>query len=131
LSSIKRITAMEITMSQAQHDHAAFDRFPALVQDLTAEFGSDGISAVVEKFIAAEQADFLWESRFAERNLGDFEGLDGDEEGGKLVAVMGYFRGEYYVAICIVDADRSVRALIKSREFSSFESAEIAFLASS
>jgi hypothetical protein len=44
---------------------------------------------------------------------------------------MGYFRGEYYVAICIVDAERNVAALVKSREFSSFESAEIAFRASS
>ena len=116
-------------MSQAQHDHAPFDRFPKLVQELTAEFGTEGIGAVVEKFIDAEQADFLWESRFAETNLGDFEGFDGDEEGGKLVAVMGYFRGEYYVAICIVDTERCASALIKSREFSSFESAEIAFLA--
>ena len=34
-------------MSQSQHDHAAFDRFPGLVRDLTAEFGSDGIGAIV------------------------------------------------------------------------------------
>ena len=44
---------MENTMSQAQHDHAAFDRFPALVRDLTAEFGAEGIGAVIEQFIAA------------------------------------------------------------------------------
>jgi hypothetical protein len=122
---------MEDTMSQAQHLHAAFDRFPALVRDLTAEFGSEGIGAVVERFIAAEEADFLWEARFAETILGDFESFDGDDEGCQRVAVMGYFRGEYYVAICIVDAERNVAALVKSREFSSFESAEIAFRASS
>jgi hypothetical protein len=130
LSSIKRITAMEITMFQSQHDHAAFDRFPALVRDVTAEFGSDGIGAVVEKFITAEQADFLWEGRFAELNPGEFESFDGDEVGCLRVAVMGYFRGEYYVAICIVDPERNVSALIKSRQFESFESAESAFLAS-
>lgn len=117
-------------MSQAQHDHAAFDRFPVLVQDLKAEFGREGISAVIEKFIAAERADFLWESRFAEANLGEFESFDGDDDGCQRVAVMGYFGGEYHVAICIVDAERSVSTLIKSREFSTFESAEIAFLAS-
>ncbi|MDQ7250540.1 hypothetical protein [Dongia sedimenti] len=118
-------------MSQAQHDHAAFDRFPALVRDLTAEFGSDGIGAVIEKFIAAEEADFLWESRFAERNLGDLECFDGDEDRCQRVAVMGYFQGEYYVAICIVDSERQAAALLKSRQFESFEGAEIAFLASS
>ena len=122
---------MENTMSQAQHDHAAFDRFPALVWDLTGEFGSDGIGAVVEKFITAEQADFLWEGRFAELNLGEFDSFDGDEVGCQRVAVMGYFRGEYYVAICIVDAERSVSAVLKSRQFESFERAEIFFLASS
>jgi hypothetical protein len=131
LSSIKRITAMEITMPQSQHDHAAFDRFPALVRDLTAEFGGDGIGAVLEKFIAAEQADFLWEGRFAERNLGEFESFDDGDDGCQRAAVMGYFRGEYYVAICIVDAERNVSALLKSRQFESCESAEIAFLASS
>ena len=117
-------------MSQSQHDHAAFDLFPALVRDLTAEFGNEGISAVVEKFIGAELPDFCWEGRFAEMNLGEFESFESDEDGCERVAVLGYFRGEYYVAICIVDAERHVSALLKSREFESFESAEIAFLAS-
>lgn len=116
-------------MFQAQHDHAALDRFPELVRDLTIEFGSDGIGSVIEKFIAAEQADFCWDGRFAERNLGEFESFDGDEEGCRRVAVMGYFRGEYYVAICIVDAERRAVALLKSRQFECFESAEIEFLA--
>jgi hypothetical protein len=116
-------------MFQSQHDHAAFDRFPALVQDLTAEFGSDGIGAIVEKFIAAEQADFCWEGRFAEMGLGEFESFDGDEDQCERVVVMGYFRSEYYVAICIVDAERNVSALLKSRQFESFERAEFAFLA--
>ena len=120
---------MENTMSQSMHLHAAFDRFPALVRDLTAEFGSDGIGAVVEKFIAAEQADFLWEGRFAELNLGEFESFDGDEDGCQRVAVLGYFRGEYYVATCVVDAERNASALIKTRQFESFERAEFAFLA--
>jgi len=117
-------------MFQSPHDHAAFDRFPELVRGLRAEFGSDGIGAVVEKFIAAEQADFYWDGRFAEMNLGAFESFDGDDEGCERVAVMGYFQGQYYVATCIVDAERGVTGLIGSREFSGFESAETAFLAS-
>jgi hypothetical protein len=129
LSSIKRISAMEDTMSQSQHDHAAFDRFPELVRDLTAEFGIDGIGRIVEKFIAAEQADFCWEGRFAEMNLGEFESLD-DEEDRERVAVLGYFRAQYYVATCVVDEERHVRALLKVRQFESFRSAESAFLAS-
>ena len=117
-------------MSQSQHDHAAFDRFPELVRDLTAEFGSDGIGAIVDRFIAAEQADFCWEGRFAEMNLGAFETLDDDEEERERVAVLGYFRAQYYVATCVVDRERHARALLKVRQFESFESAESAFLAS-
>jgi hypothetical protein len=120
---------MENTMSQSQHDHAAFDRFPGLVRDVTAEFGSDGIGAVIEKFIAAEQADFCWEGRFAEMELGEFGSFDGDEDRRERVAVMGYFRGQYYVATCIVDAERNASALIKTRQFECFERAEFAFLA--
>lgn len=117
-------------MSQSQHDHAAFDRFLGLIRDLTAELGSDGIGSIVERFIAAEQADFCWDGRFAEMNLGEFESLDDDEEERKRVAVLGYFRAQYYVATCIVDQERHVRALLKVRQFESFESAESAFLAS-
>ena len=120
---------MEHTMSQSQHGHAAFDQFPELVQDLTTEFGSDGIGAIVEKFIAAERADFCWEGRFAEMNLGEFENVDGEYEGCDQVAVLGYFRGQYYVATCIVDQERHVRALLKVRQFESFGSAESALLA--
>ena len=117
-------------MSQSQHDHAAFDRFPELVRDLTAEFGSDGIGAIVDRFIAAERADFCWEGRFAEMNLGEFESVDGEYEAPEKVAVLGYFRSHYYVATCVVDHERHVRALLKVRQFESFENAENAFLAS-
>jgi hypothetical protein len=128
LSSIKRISKLEDSMSQLRHDHAAFDRFPDLVRGLTAEFGSDGIGAIVDRFIAAERAEFCWEGRFAEMNLGEFESIDGEFEACDLVAVMGYFRGRYYVATCVVDQERGVRALLKVRQFDCFESAETAFL---
>lgn len=121
---------MENTMFQSQHDHAAFDRFPELVRDLTAEFGSDGIGAIIDEFIAAEQADFCWEGRFAEMNLGEFESLDGDYEGCDQVSVLGYFRAQYYVATCVVDKQKHARALLKVRQFESSERAESAFLAS-
>ena len=121
---------MENTMFQSQHDHAPFDRFPELVRDLTAEFGSDGIGAIVDGFIAAERADFCWEGRFAEMKLGEIENVDGEYEGCERVAVLGYFRARYYVAMCVVDEERHARALLKVRQFESFESAESAFLAS-
>src|SRR3546814_2390473 len=88
------------------HPHAAFDRFPQLVRDLTVEFGTDGIDAVVEHFIEAERADFHWDGRIAEMNLGAWESLDEEHEAFELVAVIGYFRSRYYVATCVVDGAR-------------------------
>ena len=102
------------------HPHAEFDRFPALV----AEFGGD----VVEAIIDAEAADFAWDSRFAERNLGAWEGLDDDDESGEIVRIIGYFRCRYIVATCVVDGDRHVQMMLKQRHFDRLEDAEQAFL---
>jgi hypothetical protein len=120
---------MEDSMSQSQHDHAAFDRFPELVRGLIAQFGSDGIDAIADRFIAAERAEFCWEGRFAEMNLGAFESADDEFAACDRVAVMGYFRGQYYIATCVVDRERDVRALLKVRQFTDFDGAETAFLA--
>ena len=112
-----------------QHPHAAFDRFPQLRRDLVAEFGTDGIDAVLEHFIEAERADFHWDGRVAEMNLGAWESLDDEDEAFERVEILGYFRRRYYVATCLVDRDRHVHWMIRLRHFESFESAEQAFLA--
>ncbi|WP_367197668.1 hypothetical protein [Amorphus sp. 3PC139-8] len=111
------------------HPHAAFDRFPQLRRDLIAEFGSDGIDAVVEHFIAAERADFHWDGRIAEMNFAVWESLDDEDETFERVAILGYFRACYYVAICLVGGDRHVHWMLGLRHFESFESAEQAFWA--
>src|SRR3546814_17270753 len=110
------------------HPHAAFGRFPQLVRDLTVEFGTDGIDAVVDQFIEAERADFHWDGRIAEMNLGAWESLDEEHEAFELVAVIGYFRSRYYVATCVVDGSRHVHWILRLRHFESFESAEKPFL---
>lgn len=112
------------------HPHAALDRFPQLVRDLTAEFGRDGIGAVAEHVIDAERADFHWDGRLAEMNLGAWESLDEPDEAFARVAILGYFRGCYYVATCVVDGARHVRWMLRLRHVEDFESAEQAFLAS-
>ena len=112
------------------HPHAAFDRYPQLVRDLIEEFGAHGIDAVVERFIAAESADFHWDGRIAEMNLGVWERVDDTEERLQQVAILGYFRGRYCAAICLVDRERRVEMMFRLRHFDSFEHAEEAFLAS-
>ena len=111
------------------HPHAEFDRFPMLVESVKEEFGTDGLMSNVERFIEAECADFHWDGRLAEMNLGASERLDDEDEAFEAVAIIGYFRCRYYVATCVVDAERHVRWMLRLRHFDSFESAEQAFLA--
>ena len=90
-------------------DSAAFRR------DLIAEFGTDGIDAAIELFIAAERADFHWDGRIAEMNLGAWESLDDENEMFERVTILGYFRARYYVATCLVDGDRDVHWMLGLR----------------
>ena len=83
-------------MLPTNHQHASFDRFPQLVRDLEIEFGRDGLGAVVERFVAAELREFVWDGRIAERDLGAYESFDDDEsEGSDLVRILSIFRGRY------------------------------------
>lgn len=111
------------------HPHAAFDRFPMLVESVKEEFGADGLMSNVERFIEAERADFHWDGRLAEMNLGAYESLDDEGEAFEAVAIIGYFRSRYYVATCVVDAERHVRWMLRLHHFDSFGSSEQAFLA--
>jgi hypothetical protein len=111
-----------------QHPHAEFDRFPQFIRDLAEEFGSEGIGTLADRFIAAEWADFYWDGRIAEMPLGTYsDGLEQREEPLQQVAIMGYFRGRYYFATCLVDNERRVRWMPRVRHFEDFESAEAAF----
>ena len=80
------------------HPHAEFDRFPQLLDSLPREFGRDGILAIAERFVEAERADFHWDGRLAEMNLGAYESFDEEDQAFEAVAIIGYFRGRYYVA---------------------------------
>jgi len=111
------------------HPHAEFDRFPQLLDSLAQEFGRDGILSIAERFIEAECADFHWDGRLAEMNLGAYESFDEEDEAFEIVSIIGYFHSRYYVATCLVDAERHVRWMLRLRHFESFESAEKAFLA--
>jgi hypothetical protein len=130
LSSMRRTATLEVQMTTLHiHPHAAFDRFPMLVESVKEEFGTDGLMSNVERFIEAERADFHWDGRLAEMNLGAYESLDDEDEAFEAVAIIGYFRSRYYVATCVVDAERHVRWMLRLRHFDSFESAEQAFMA--
>ena len=116
--------------TQFKHPHAEFDRFPELVRGLIEEFGHDGIDGVIARFLSAEEADFCWEGRIAEKGLrSSCEAFEEGEETLQRVAVLGYFAGHYYVATCLVDATHRLRAMAAVGYFERIESAESAFAA--
>src|SRR3546814_2346411 len=87
-----RISDWSSDVCSSDLPHAEFDRFPQRVTDLVAEFGTKGIDAVIEHFIEAEHADFHWDGRLAEMNLGAWESLDEEDGAFERVASIGYFR---------------------------------------
>jgi hypothetical protein len=118
----------EEPMNVLDHPHASFDRFPQLVRDLEIEFGPDGLDAVVERFVAAELGEFVWDGRVVERGLGPHESFDDDEfEGSDLVRILSIFRGRYRVATCVVDRSRRLQMMLVIDDFDDLPSAEFAF----
>jgi hypothetical protein len=109
--------------------HAAMDKFPAFLSTIRAEFPDD-CDTIADEIIDAELGDFCWESRFAERPISTFETPDDDEELREEVRILGFFRGRYLVATCILDGDRQLRWMPKVRYFEALTEAESAFLVS-
>jgi len=111
------------------HPHTEFDHYPHFLSAIRDEFPDD-CEAIAREIIDAELGDFCWESRIAERSNGVIEtfGLN-EDDAREEVLIIGYFRGRYLVATCILSADRHLRWMPKVRHFDEFEDAEAAFLA--
>src|SRR5271170_2843197 len=117
-----------MTISSTQ-PHAAMDTFPQFLSTIRAEFPDD-CEAIADDIIDAELGDFCWESRIAERRLSVFENFGDDEnELREEVGILGFFRGQYLVATCILDGERRLRWMPKVRHFEELADAEAAFLA--
>jgi hypothetical protein len=111
--------------------HSAMDKFPAFLSTIRAEFPDD-CEAIADEIIDAELGDFCWDSRVAERIIGTVESGDGDdEEAHSEVRIVGYFRGRYLVATCILDAKHRPIWMPKVRYFDLESDADCAFLAAS
>ena len=117
-----------MTISTTQ-PHAAMDSFPHFLNTIRVEFPDD-CEAIADDIIEAELGDFCWESRIAEQSLGIIEDLcDDEDEAREAVRILGYFRGQYLVATCILDVERKLRWMPKVRHFEALADAESAFLA--
>jgi hypothetical protein len=100
----------------------------ATVDALRAEFGA----VLAERIIEAEAVDFLWESRVAERYLGQQVGFDFDDEDTSQelsrVAVLSSLDGRWYAGLCLVDGEGAAVELLWKRPFGSRGEAEFELL---
>lgn len=90
---------------------APLDAYQALLASLEAQFGVRESVAIATHFLNAEQAEFHWESRVAERWLGRYESLDDADLEFDRVAFMGRLQGVWFAATGIVDGNGAVNAL--------------------
>jgi hypothetical protein len=111
------------------HQHAEFDRYPLFLSTIREEFPDD-CDAIADEIIDNELGDFCWDARIAERRICTVSPFDCDDiELREQVRIIGYFRGKYLVATCIVDGERHLHWMLKVRHFDAFDDAEAAFLA--
>lgn len=87
----------------------------ALVAGLAQEFGHDAGAALAQRFLDAEEADFHWDARLAERWLGTYEGSEDDECELDRVAIFGRLGEQWFVAVCLVDGEGCPHGLICRR----------------
>ncbi|WP_257538967.1 hypothetical protein [Sphingobium sp. CFD-1] len=69
------------------------------------------IAGELAALIAAEEADFLWEARQAERWLGGWEGCDDGEELDR-IGIIGSLGGAWFSAILLVDGEGRAQGLL-------------------
>ena len=100
----------------------------AAVDALRAEFGA----VLAERIIEAEAVDFLWDSRVAERYLGQQVSgeLDDEETSQDLsrIAILSVLDDRWYVGVCLVDGEGTAVELLWRRHFHTCGEAEVEML---
>jgi hypothetical protein len=99
----------------------------ALIAGLEIEFGRDAGEALAQRFIDAEESDFLWQARVTERWLGSYGSAEDDDFELDRVAVLSRLDHGWFVAVSIVDGDGNAHGLIGRRRFRSEFAARQAF----
>src|SRR3546814_5534473 len=79
----------------------------ALVSGLEIEFGRGAGEALAQRFLEAEEIDFHWDAREQERWIGTYESAGDEDFELDRVAIVGRLDGQWFVAMMIVDGDRS------------------------
>ncbi|AMK18880.1 hypothetical protein K663_12505 [Sphingobium sp. MI1205] len=116
---------MEIIMDMVQSIGTASDHImAALVAGLEIEFGRSAGKALAERFLEAEESDFLWDARAGERWLGAYEGFGSGDEELDRIAIWGWLDGCWFMAIMLVDGEGMPQGTIAHRVCGSRKSAQ-------
>jgi hypothetical protein len=116
-------------MGMFEQVSAASDRvMEALAAGLEIEFGRGAGEALAQRFLMAEEADFCWEARLAERWLGYYgRAEDGQDIELDRVRIIGFLDGKWFVATMIVDGNGIAHGIAGRRDLASEGEARAAF----
>lgn len=96
----------------------------AAVDALRAEFGA----VLTARILDAEELDFLWDARIAERYLGQHFGVECDDDWElSRVAIVSLLDGEWHAGVCLADGDGDAAALLWDRRCGGYEEALAAY----
>jgi hypothetical protein len=122
------MTAQEIVMTSIHTLSAASDRvMAALVSGLEIEFGRGAGQALARRFLDAEEVDFAWDARAAERWIGSYDSDDDSDIELDRVRIVGLLDGDWFVATMIVDGEGKAHGMAGKRNFSRAREAWAAF----
>lgn len=108
---------------------ASRDAYPVLLAGLEAQFGREGSVEIAAHHLAAELADFHWDSRVAERWLGAYESVEDEDSELDRVAILGKLQGTWFVATCLVNGNGRAQSIDNLTLMASEKNAETAFCA--
>ena len=92
---------------------AQSDAFHVLVRELRTEFACPDVESLATRIVEAEEADFHWDARVAERHLGAYWSEEDDNEDElDRVAVLSLLRDRWHVATLVVDGEGRAVAML-------------------
>lgn len=116
-------------MSMYQSIGTASDRVMAtLMAGLEIEFGRGAGEALAQRFLDAEETDFLWDARIEERWIGSYESIDDDDLELDRIAICGRLDGRWFASVMLVDGDGMAHGTMGKRCFRSRRSAHEAMV---
>jgi hypothetical protein len=115
-------------MAQVLANSAAADCvMAALVSGLQVEFGTSAGTALVARFLKAEDIDFYWDARVQERWIGSCCGDEDAEIELDRVRILGRIDGRWFVAMMLVDGDGNAHGMLGKRSCGRAKPANAAF----